>query len=115
MQAKERDPSQRLHNIHVIEDKGKLSWQNQINCGRGSQGRKHHAPRQMAETKIAAQILNRMASLGMPNSQVAHLSFFSYTHHVSSKFSLCTTASRQHDVKMPPSLVEGIEDTNHQD
>ena len=33
-QAKEIDSAQRLDNIHLIEDKGKLSWQNQMDYGR---------------------------------------------------------------------------------
>lgn len=84
--AKKGDPSQRLQNIHVIEDKGKLFWQNQMNYGRraraentmhrykSSIGGKLKAKAfegQITETKIAVQILNRMASLGMPKTQVS--------------------------------------------
>lgn len=83
---KEDDPSQRLHNIHVIEDKGKLFWQNQMNYGRRARaentmhryksiiGRKLKSKTfqgQITETKIAVQILNRMAKLGMPKAQIS--------------------------------------------
>ena len=72
------DAPQRLHNIHLIEDKGKLSWQNQMDYGRrskventmhryktliGNKLRSKTFESQVTETKIAVQVLNRMRNL----------------------------------------------------
>lgn len=77
-EARETDSLQRLHNIHLIEDKGKLSWQNQMDYGRrskventmhryktliGNKLRSKTFESQFTETKIAVQILNRMRNL----------------------------------------------------
>ena len=85
-QAKETDSGQRLGNIHLIEDKGKLSWQNQMGYGRwarventmhryksiiGNKLRSKIFESQNTEVQIAAGILNRMANLGMPKAQRA--------------------------------------------
>ncbi|AIK96303.1 IS5 family transposase [Candidatus Odyssella acanthamoebae] len=85
-EAKETDSTQRLGNIHLIEDKGKLSWQNQMDYGRrarventmhryksiiGNKLRSKILESQNTEVQIAAQILNRMAHLGMPKAQKA--------------------------------------------
>ena len=85
-EAKETDSAQRLGNIHLIEDKGKLSWQNQMDYGRrarventmhryksiiGNKLRSKTFESQNTEVQIAARILNRMAYLGMPKAQKA--------------------------------------------
>jgi hypothetical protein len=85
-EAKETDSAQRLGNIHLIEDKGKLSWQNQMDYGRrarventmhryksiiGNKLRSKTFESQNTEVQIAARILNRMAHLGMPKAQKA--------------------------------------------
>ena len=81
---KETDSLQRLHNIRFIEDKGKLTWQNHMDYGRrvrventifrykaiiGNKLRSKTFENQNTETKIAVQILNRMAQLGMPRAR----------------------------------------------
>lgn len=85
-EARTTDAIQRLHNIHLIEDKGKHSWQNQMNYGRrskventihryktliGNKLRSKTFERQVTETKIAVQILNRMRNLCVPNIHLA--------------------------------------------
>ena len=85
-EAKKTDPAQRLGNIHLIEDKGKLSWQNQMDYGRrsrventihrykaiiGNKLRSKTLESQNTEVQIAVRVLNRMASLGMPKAQKA--------------------------------------------
>jgi hypothetical protein len=85
-EVKETDSAQRLGNIHLIEDKGKLSWQNQMDYGRrarventmhryksiiGNKLRSKAFESQNTEVQIAARILNRMAHLGMPKAQKA--------------------------------------------
>lgn len=82
-EAKETDAAQRLGNIHLIEDKGKLSWQNQMDYGRrarventmhrykaiiGNKLRSKNLENQNTEIQIGVQILNRMAQLGMPKA-----------------------------------------------
>ena len=77
-EAKETDFPQRLENIRVIEDKGKLSWQNLRDYGRrarvknamhpyksiiGNKLRSKTFETQTTETKIAVHIVNRMAHL----------------------------------------------------
>lgn len=85
-EAKETDAPQRLENIHVIEDKGKLYWQNLTGYGRraraentmhryksiiGNKLRSKTFESQKTETKIAVHIVNRMAALGMPKARLA--------------------------------------------
>lgn len=85
-EAREADSAQRLGNIHLIEDKGKLLWQNQMDYGRrarventmhryksiiGNKLRSKTFESQNTEVKIAVGILNRMAHLGMPKAQKA--------------------------------------------
>ena len=85
-ETRETDSAQRLSNIHLIEDKGKLSWQNEMDYGRRARventmhryksiiGNKLRAKRfesQNTEVQIAVRILNRMAHLGMPKAQKA--------------------------------------------
>jgi hypothetical protein len=85
-QEKEADSAQRLSNIHLIEDRGKLSWQNQMDYGRrsrventmhryksiiGNKLRSKTFESQKTEVQIAAGILNRMVRLGMPKAQKA--------------------------------------------
>ena len=82
--ARETDDEQRLHNISVMNDKGKLHWQNQVGYGRrarventmhrykstfGGKLRSRTFQNQITETEISVQILNRMASLGMPKAR----------------------------------------------
>lgn len=84
--AQETDDPQRLHNIHVIEDKGKACWQKNENYGRrsrventiyrykstfGGKLKSRNFQNQITETQIAVRILNRMASLGMPKAEVS--------------------------------------------
>lgn len=83
-EARETDAAQRLGNIHLIEDKGKLSWQNQMDYGRrarventmhrykaiiGNKLRSKNLENQNTEIQIGVQILNRMAQLGMPKAR----------------------------------------------
>lgn len=85
-EAKDTDSAQRLSNIHLIEEKGKLSWQNQMDYGRrarventihrykaiiGNKLRSKTLESQNTEVQIAMWILNRMANLGMPKAQKA--------------------------------------------
>jgi hypothetical protein len=85
-EAKETDSAQRLSNIRLIEDKGKLSWQNQMDYGRrarventmyrykaiiGNKLRSKNLENQNMEIQIGVQILNRMAQLGMPKARKA--------------------------------------------
>ncbi len=85
-EAKETGPAQRLGNIGLIEDKGKLSWQNQMDYGRrarventihryksiiGNKLRSKNLENQNTEIQIGVQILNRMAQLGMPKARKA--------------------------------------------
>ncbi len=85
-EAKETDSSQRLSNIRLIEDKGKLSWQNQMDYGRrarventmhryksiiGNKLRSKNLENQNTEIQIGARILNRMSQLGMSNAKKA--------------------------------------------
>jgi hypothetical protein len=85
-QEKEADSAQRLSNIHLIEDRGKLSWQNQMDYGRrsrventmhryksiiGNKLRSKTFESQKTEVQIAAGILNRMVRLGIPKAQKA--------------------------------------------
>jgi hypothetical protein len=85
-EEKDSDPLQRLGNIHMIEDKGKLCWQNEMDYGRrarvensmhrykaiiGNKLRSKKFKNQITETKIAVKILNRMIDLGMPRAQKA--------------------------------------------
>jgi hypothetical protein len=75
-----------LSNIRLIEDKGKLSWQNQMDYGRrarventmyrykaiiGNKLRSKNLENQNMEIQIGVQILNRMAQLGMPKARKA--------------------------------------------
>lgn len=77
-EGKETDAQQRLHNIHIIEDKGKGAWQAQVKYGRrakvehtihryksliGNTLRSRTFTRQITETKIAIKIINRMRCL----------------------------------------------------
>ena len=81
---RDTDPAQRLANIRVIEDKGKHKWQDLTRYGRragaensmhryksltGGKLRAKHFQSQEVEVQIVVQILNRMASLGMPKSR----------------------------------------------
>ena len=81
---KDTDPPQRLNNIRIIEDKGKVFWQRAKDYGRraiaentmhrykaiiGNKLRSKNFKNQTIETQIAVQILNRMIDLGMPKSQ----------------------------------------------
>lgn len=85
-EAKETDSAQRLSNIHLIEDKGKLSWQNQMDYGRrakventmhrykaiiGNKLRSKNLDNQNTEVQIGVRILNRMSQLGMSNAKKA--------------------------------------------
>jgi hypothetical protein len=85
-QAKETDSAQRLGNIYLIEDKGKLSWQNQMDYDRrarventmhryksiiGNKLRSKTFENQNTEVQIAVRILNRMANLNIPKAQRA--------------------------------------------
>lgn len=85
-EAKETDSAQRLGNIYLIEDKGKLSWQTQMDYGRrarventiyrykaliGNKLRSKTLESQNTEVQIAVRILNRMAQLGMPKARKA--------------------------------------------
>jgi len=85
-ESKETDSVQRLSNIRLIEDKGKLSWQNQMDYGRrsrventmhrykaiiGNKLRSKNLENQNTEIQIGAQILNRMSQLGMPKARKA--------------------------------------------
>lgn len=85
-EARETDSAQRLSNIHLIEDKGKLSWQNEMDYGRrarventmhryksiiGNKLRSKSFESQNTEVQIGVRILNRMAHLGMPRAQKA--------------------------------------------
>ncbi len=82
--AREGDDEQRLHNIRVIEDKGKHFWQKEVNYGQrakventfsryktiiGNKLRARNFPNQETETKIAIQILNQMVRLGIPQAR----------------------------------------------
>ena len=70
----------------LIEDKGKLSWQNEMDYGRrarventmhryksiiGNKLRSKSFESQNTEVQIGVRILNRMAHLGMPSAQKA--------------------------------------------
>lgn len=85
-EARETDDPQRLHNIRVIEDKGKAQWQKNTNFGQrarventmyrykstfGSKLKSRDFQNQITETQIAVQVLNRMASLGMPKAEAS--------------------------------------------
>lgn len=82
----ETDAQQRLENIRMIEDKGKHLWQTQMDYGRrarventmhryksiiGNKLRSRTFESQLTETRIAVQIVNRMAELGMPRAKIA--------------------------------------------
>jgi len=84
--AKGTDPSDRLDNIRLIEDKGKLTWQNQVGYGRraraentmhrykaiiGNKLKARTFESQSSEVQIAIGILNKMAKLGMPRARKA--------------------------------------------
>lgn len=84
--ARETDDPQRLHNIRIIEDKGKTYWQKSMDFWRrsrientiyryksifGSKLKARDFQNQITETQIAIQVLNRMASLGMPKAEVS--------------------------------------------
>lgn len=77
-EGKKTDAAQRLHNIHIIEDKGKEVWQAQVKYGRrakvettihryksliGNTLRSRSFTRQITETKISIKIINRMRCL----------------------------------------------------
>ena len=77
-------PSQRDQHIQMIEDKGRLGWQNAVGYGQrshaesamfrfkaiiGSSLRARTLPAQKTEAKVACSVLNRMTRLGMPMSQ----------------------------------------------
>lgn len=81
--AQESDDSQRLENIRLLEDKGRLAWQNKTDYGKranventmhrykaiiGNKLRSRTIKRQIEETQIAVQILNRMNDLGKSNA-----------------------------------------------
>jgi transposase len=85
-EAREADSARLLSNIHLIEDKGKLSWQHQMDYGRrarventmhryksiiGNKLRSKTFESQNTEVQMAVRILNRMAHLGMPKAQKA--------------------------------------------
>jgi len=73
-------------NIYVIEDKGKLFWQNSLDFGLrarventmhrykaiiGNKLRSKTFESQTTEINIAVNILNRMMDLGMPKAKLA--------------------------------------------
>ena len=83
---KDTDSAQRLDNIRIIEDRGKLFWQGAKDYGRraraentmhrykaiiGNKLRSKSFKNQTTETQIAVQILNRMINLAMPKAQKA--------------------------------------------
>ena len=77
-------PSQRDQHIRMIQDKGRMAWQKTTGYGRrshaetavfrykaiiGSRLRARTLPAQKTEAKVGCSVLNRMTSLGMPESQ----------------------------------------------
>ena len=77
-------PSQRDRHLRMIEDRGRLGWQEAVGYGRRSLGetamfrykaiiarslRARTLPAQRTEARVACSVLNRMTRLGMPVSQ----------------------------------------------